>query len=139
MPRLDLKKLTVVLNVSLFLRFCLVGCSNVVVTLIAFSLLHSVLAINYLFASVLAYSLGIVNSFAWNKLWTFKMRGSNVKREFVRFMGVNLAGLGINSCFMLLLVGVVGVNALISQVIAVGLVFVFNFFLVRLMVFPRVS
>ena len=139
MPELGQKKMTVTLNINLFLRFCLVGCSNVVVTLTSFYVLHSILMINYLLASVFAYSLGIVNSFTWNRLWTFRVRGSNAKIEFFKFLLVNLIGLGINSCMMFFLVGIGGVNALISQVITIGLVLIFNFSLVRLWVFPRVS
>jgi len=131
--------MTVASNIRLFLKFCLVGCSNVIVTLTAFYILYNFFAINYLIASILAYSLGIVNSFTWNRLWTFRIRKSDVKREFARFLTVNLIGLGMNVCIMFLLVDVICANALVSQVIAVGLVLVFNFSLVRFWVFSSVS
>ena len=132
----NLRKMAAALSISLFLRFCVVGCSNVLVTLVAFYVLYNFLAMNYLIASVVAYSLGIVNSFTWNRLWTFRIRGSNAKIEFVKFLVVNLTGLGINSCIMLFLVGVIGVKAVISQIIAIGLIFILNFSLVKLWVFP---
>ena len=92
------------LNHIIFLKFCLVGCSNVAITLSSFYFFYSFLGINYLVASVFGYSLGVLNSFCWNKLWTFKVRGTDVKKEFLRFLLVNLMGLGLNSLIMLFLV-----------------------------------
>jgi len=131
--------MTIASNIRLFLKFCLVGCSNVIVTLTAFYVLYNFLAINYLIASIIAYSLGIVNSFTWNRLWTFQIRKSNVKREFIRFLTVNLIGLGMNALIMFLLVEIIGANAFVAQVVAIGLVLIFNFSLVRYWVFSSVS
>lgn len=131
--------MTVASNIRLFLKFSLIGCSNVIITLTAFYIMYNLLAFNYLVGSIFAYSLGIVNSFTWNRLWTFKKRKSDVKREFVRFITVNLVGLGMNACIMYLLVDVICTNPFLAQVVAIGLVLIFNFSLVRSWVFPSVS
>jgi putative flippase GtrA len=126
-------------NIRLFLKFSLVGCTNVIVTLTAFYILYDLLTFNYLVGSVFAYSLGIVNSFTWNRLWTFRTRKADVKREFVRFFTVNLVGLGMNACIMYLLVDIICTNAFVAQVVAIGFVLIFNFSLARYWVFPNVS
>jgi putative flippase GtrA len=60
------------------LRFCVVGGLNTFIDILAFNLLvwglptrNAALLIVY---NSLAYLIGAVNSFCWNKLWTFKQR-----------------------------------------------------------------
>ena len=60
-------------------RFGLVGVMNTVVTLAAIFILMEVFRLNYLLSNVCGYALGLVNSFLWNKLWTFKSNGPMLK------------------------------------------------------------
>lgn len=42
--------------------------------------------------AAIAFLLTMINSFLWNKFWTFNMRGSgDTKREYVRFFAVTLS------------------------------------------------
>src|ERR1700730_19362332 len=65
---------------SQLLRFCIVGGLNSFVDVLVFNLLlwglptqDSGLLVVY---NSLAYLIGALNSFCWNKLWTFKQRSS---------------------------------------------------------------
>ena len=79
------------------LRFIIVGLSNTVVTLAFFALLAKVLHVPDIPANAVAYVLGIVNSFLWNKYWTFGAKASGRGwREFGLFFLVNLPPLLVN-------------------------------------------
>ena len=48
-------------------------------------------------AAAIAASVAIVNSFIWNRLWTFEIRGTAERtRQLQKFVAVSLIGLGIN-------------------------------------------
>ncbi|MEZ0325714.1 MAG: GtrA family protein, partial [Fimbriimonas sp.] len=48
-------------------------------------------------AATIAAAFAIVNSFIWNRLWTFGITGKNERlRQFRRFLFVSLIGLGLN-------------------------------------------
>jgi putative flippase GtrA len=52
----------------------------------------------YLAANAIAVTAGILNSFIWNKRWTFSAGNSNrTRREAVVFVAVSVTSLGINT------------------------------------------
>ncbi len=78
-------------------RFLIVGLSNTAVDLIIFNLLRFIPGMPDVAAKAVSYFCGIVNSFFWNKYWTFNARGtSKGKREFAVFLAVNLPPLVVN-------------------------------------------
>jgi len=110
------------------LRFGIVGGLNTAVTLLIFYLLHHSLAINYLVASVMAYTAGIVNSYIWNRYWTFKSKTETIASEFSKFTILNLIGLALNTVFMAIFVEVGHLQPFTSQGISILLIFLLNFF-----------
>jgi putative flippase GtrA len=76
-------------------RFIIVGLANTAVDLVIFSLLRLVMP--DVAAKAISYCCCIVNSFVWNKYWTFGARGSaKGKREFLVFFAVNLPPMVVN-------------------------------------------
>lgn len=69
------------------LRYCLVGLLNTAVGYSVFAFLVYVILMSESAANVISYAIGIVNSFFWNKLWTFRSRG-DTRREFAVFLAV---------------------------------------------------
>ena len=54
-------------------------------------------------ANVIALSVAIVNSFTWNRLWTFpESRDGEASKQFVKFVVVSIVGLTINSIIFFL-------------------------------------
>lgn len=79
-------------------RFGLVGVANTVVdALVYFALSRGavVLVLPLAEAKAAGYLAGVVNSYYWNRRWTFRSRQSS-RRTFLPFLLTNLAGMGIN-------------------------------------------
>src|SRR5215469_7253345 len=86
------------------LRFCVVGGLNTFVDVLAFNLLvwglptqDSGLLVIY---NSLAYAIGALNSFCWNKLWTFKQRSRATNDQLARFALVTSLGIICNDAFL---------------------------------------
>ena len=86
------------------LRFCLVGGLNTFVDVLVFNLLvlglptqDNGLLVIY---NSLAYLVGAVNSFCWNKLWTFQQRSSTTNSQLARFALVTSLGILCNDAFL---------------------------------------
>ena len=78
-------------------RFGIVGVLNTVVDFGLLNVLYHVVGLPLLVANTISVSAGIVNSFLWNKHWTFSSGGwTQWRREAVVFVGVSFVGLLIN-------------------------------------------
>lgn len=115
---------------STFFRFALVGCINYLVSFVVFVLCYRFLPLSDLagmlgvllgfkvsgselgqlpdipsgaIANVIAYLAGMVNSFVWNKFWTFKNHG-NTGEQMVRFVVVNVVTLSLSTIAIYILV-----------------------------------
>lgn len=77
-----------------------------------------------------SFLVAVINSYLWNKYWTFKSKDSQATKEFSQFMFVSIIGLFINVGIATLVVNVIGpqggvapvtwanVGALVSVVIS---------------------
>ena len=69
------------------LRFAIVGASNTIVDFVVFFLLQPILGP---FAQIAGYAAGTVNSYYWNRRWTFATHKNQSKGEWIRFAVVNV-------------------------------------------------
>lgn len=68
-----------------FIKYCLVGVLNTLVTFGVIYLCKSFLGINPYVSNALGYICGVINSFLCNKSWVFRSKGG-YRREAVRFV-----------------------------------------------------
>jgi len=118
-----------------FTRFLMVG---TVGTFLDFSLLTLLKLLGFptLLANSLSFSVGVINNFTWNRLWTFAdAKGADWRRQLVQFLVVSLAGLVLNNTIVLLLENPFGTllgqpdyGYLPAKVIATGVVVFWNYF-----------
>jgi len=99
-----LTKRGIISQLAQMLRFCIVGGLNTFVDVLVFNLLvwglptqDSGLLVIY---NSLAYMAGAMNSFCWNKLWTFKQRSSATSDQLARFALVTCLGIISNDAFL---------------------------------------
>ena len=124
------------MNISIFnkqtviaqlLKFCLVGAFNTGIHYGVFLALLRLFGVHYLISSAAGYSCGVVNSFIWNKLWTFQVRGTRKDIEFAKFVLVNIVSLLINLGALKGFVTIFGIRPEWGQVFAIGFAMVVNF------------
>ena len=84
-----------------------------------------------IFASGIAFGVAVVNNYLLNRWWTFRSTGS-FAGEFLKFLIVSIAGLGLNELAFWLFRGQIGIGVLISQCLAILCVLPFNFIVNKL-------
>lgn len=90
---------------SRFLRFAVVGAVGAVVDFGSYTILHNLLGVNAVLASVLSFMAAIVSNFTWNRLWTYPdSRSKPVSKQLVQFTVVSGVGLAIRTPLFALLV-----------------------------------
>ncbi|NOZ13156.1 MAG: GtrA family protein [Acidobacteria bacterium] len=136
-----LKKKTDSMSIQFF-RYGLVGG---IAYLVDFGLLFvftEYAGISYLFSAALSFLAGLTVNYLLSILWVFKTRSvENRMAEFSVFTFIGLAGLGLNELLLWIFTGLMGWYYLLSKLAATPLVFLWNFFARRIVLFspPRRS
>jgi len=89
-------------------------------------------------AKGIAYAIGMVNSFFWNRSWTFGDNG-NVWRAAGLFTLTHVFALAINAGTMAFVLEVMQLPEIIALGAATGASFIWNFVLNKLVVFREVE
>ncbi|AKA70759.1 GtrA family protein [Clostridium scatologenes] len=118
-------------------RFSLVGISNTIIDFIIFTIFQGLIGVNYTISQVLGYSFGVVNSFIFNKKWTFQGGKSNKKiyNELFQFIIVNIISLAITVIFMKLLVKDFRLNVYLAKILVTFIAQITNFIAYKLWIF----
>lgn len=120
-------------------KFSLVGVVNTAIDVTLFALLVHVFQWEVLPANILSYSTGILNSFVMNKLWTFHDQRpfSHSLQPFVLFVVINISSLFLSTAVVWLFSHYLA--KLTAKLASVGVVFVWNYTLTRLLVFTTAT
>ena len=150
-------------ELSRFLKFSVVGALGAVIDFGVLNLLVQLAGFPKVLANVFSFTAAVISNFIWNRLWVYpETRGEPLRKQFVQFSVVNVAGLLINTVIFYgadrwflgevgLLAEPVGALALLigmehfdlayngAKVIATGVVLFWNFFINRLWTFRHVK
>ncbi|SKA95179.1 Putative flippase GtrA (transmembrane translocase of bactoprenol-linked glucose) [Caloramator quimbayensis] len=108
-------------------RFSLVGVINTLVDFAFFSILNG-FTINKMLCQFAGYSMGTVNSFIMNKLWTFEDRKKfKIKAQIIKFAVVNIVSLLISMFFINFFYSILGINVYVSKVLVTLITQLINF------------
>lgn len=109
-------------------KFILVGFLNTGIDFGILNLLMWVLGIYsgawIILLNIIAFSTATINSYFWNKFWTFKARG-NAGIQFIQFIAVSIIGVLINTIIVFLISTYIAPVFGISQALWVNLAKVF--------------
>ena len=146
-----------------FLKFCVVGVVGAVIDFGVLNLLVQLAGFPKVIANSCSFTVAVISNFIWNRLWVYpETRGEPLRKQFVQFALVNLAGLFINTAIFYAtdrwlfgeagflagpfgtLAGMIGMphfdlayNG--AKVVATGVVLFWNFFVNRLWTFRHVK
>jgi len=103
-----------------FIKFNLVGIMNTAVDFGVFMILNHYLGLVYTVSQVISYSCGMVNSYFFNKFWTFQKKEGFTAIEVIKFILVNLCSLGVSLLVLYILQSKWNWQVLPSKVLATG-------------------
>ena len=89
-------------------------------------------------ANIFGYGAGIINSFIWNKLWTFQVK-HETGAQFGRFLFLNFSCLVLSSASLFLFTDYLGFAYLPVWFITMGIVTLVNFFISKAWVFREIE
>jgi len=96
------------------------------------------LGMAYQGAAVAGFVGGVSTAYILSVRWAFSKRSiTNPQVEFLIFLGVGVAGLGLTEALLWLQIGVFGMGPLASKLVAAMGVFLFNFATRKALLFTR--
>lgn len=102
----------------------------------AFYIFDSVFSIHYMIATALAFVLSTFANWAFGRLILFREKmGQSTILELLKIYAVSVIGLLMNLLIMFIAVEKIGLNEMISKIIATCLVFVWNFLIRKLVIY----
>lgn len=141
------KKIPVIFQLA---KFVLVGAFNTFIDLGLLNLLMWIFALTsgwgFSFFKAVSFSLAAVNSYFWNKFWTFKKEETKTSpKEFLKFYLITGIGFFINISIASFIVNIIGsrfgigpeIWANIGAIIAVIIVAAWNFLGYKFIVFKK--
>ena len=111
-------------------RFAIVGVANTLVDFTVFTLLAQAAGVNVYLSQVLGYSAGILNSYTFNRSWTFRTEERFFSSTLARFLALNLS-------MLLFSTGILYLAKIPAKITATGVTMVVNFLVSRFWVFRR--
>jgi putative flippase GtrA len=118
-----------------FGKFMLVGVLNFLVDQGIFNLLNYVFLVNYILAKTISYSCGVINSYFFNRMWTFKQKLKYLSWDFAKFIFVNLISMGVSLLAMYIFVNRFMMPNWLASVLSTFFSFTVNFAGNKLLVF----
>ncbi|WP_276354065.1 GtrA family protein [Cohnella caldifontis] len=116
-------------------KFALVGVLNTGVDFAVFIVLVYGLGLNSALAQVISYCCGVANSYALNRIWTFRGAARGGFGEILRFLLVNGASFGAATAVLIGLLDGAGWPAYAAKLVSVLAAMAVNYAGTRLWVF----
>lgn len=91
-------------------------------------------------AAVAGFVTGVATTYVLSVRWAFRRRSiANVHVEFMIFLGIGVAGLGLTEVLLWLQISVLGSGPMVAKLVSAVGVFMFNFGARKLLLFTRRS
>jgi len=110
-----------------FIKFCVVGFSGMILDFGITWILKEKSRLNKYISNSIGFILAATSNYLLNRYWTFHSGNKQVATEYLSFMLIALAGLGLNNFVIYLLHDKIKLNFYFAKVLAVGFVTFWNF------------
>ena len=116
---------SIMMKTHLF-RFLFVGTLSTLINMGVFYLLFELLGIYYILSSVIAFLIGMLFGYFFNRKWTYS---SNVEinKEIVNYFLLYLLSLSIGICLLKFQVEFCEINVLIANLVVISFTTMINF------------
>ncbi len=110
-----------------FIKFGVIGFSGMIVDFGLTYLCKEKLQIQKYVSNTIGFTVAATSNWLLNRIWTFASNNPQILSEYLRFFGVSLIGLGINTLILWLLTDKAKLNFYLSKVGAIGITTIWNF------------
>jgi putative flippase GtrA len=107
-------------------KFGITGMSGMVLDFSLTWLFKDVLHVNKFLANAIGFSAAVMSNYYINRIWTFQNK-AKISTQLAAFITVSIIGLLLNSMVVYVFNNLLLLNFYLSKIIAVGLVFIWNF------------
>jgi len=112
-----------------FFKFAFVGGIGTIINVLLLYILTEKAGVYYLLSAIVSFLIAMTSNFILNKVWTFKENiRLNAKKKYFQFALVSIIALIVNLFFLYLFTEIFEIYYLISQVLAIGIALIINFF-----------
>ena len=121
-------------------RYGFVGGAAFLVDYGVLVLLTEVFGMHYLLSATISFILGLITNYLLSVVWVFNNRTlGNRWAEFTVFTIIGVIGLGLNALIMYVCTDKMGIHYMISKIISTVIVFFWNFFARKIVLFKAKS
>ena len=121
--------------ISQFIRYLFAGGSAFIVDFGALYILTEFFGIYYLVSGILSFILGILTNYIISIKWVFSKRKYNKTKERSYFLLIGITGLLLSGIFIWIFTDILAIYYLVSKIITTLIVFLWNFFAKKLILF----
>lgn len=122
------------------IRYGFVGGAAFLVDYGVLVLLTEVFGMHYLLSATISFILGLITNYLLSVVWVFNNRTlGNRWAEFAVFAIIGVIGLGLNALIMYVCTDKMGIHYMISKIISTVIVFFWNFFARKVILFKAKS
>ena len=114
-------------GVRQFIKFGIVGASSTVIDWGIYLLLTRLFGVFYLMAKILSFGVAVLNSYIWNRRWTFRSNDPAKLRQFIKFLTISIVGVVLNTLIMFIAVDKFKLHDIYGLVLATAIVMIWNF------------
>mgnify|MGYP000847457427 CR=1 FL=1 len=115
-------------SITQFIKYGTVGISNTLLTAFLIWFMLDIIKVSDFVANPIGYILGFINSYYWNKKWTFQNK-EHIKKTFIKFGVVFGISFGIQYILLYVLIHFSYLQSFYCQLISLVLYSVINFLL----------
>ena len=127
-------------DVSKIFKFGVVGCSGIIIDFSLTYLCKEKLRINKYISNAIGFSCAATSNFLLNNYWTFNENNESLLADrFFVFFIISLIGLGINSLVIALFINKFNFKFYAAKIVAVGIVFAWNFLMNNYITFGKIK
>lgn len=121
-------------SVGQFVRYLITGFSSFFLEYLLFFIMFKVMGMYGLTANSIAICIAFCYNFMLNRIWSFKSR-TPIQRQFVQYGALFLFNMAFSNGFIYAMSRWLGVSPLISKILAMGCIVIWNFVIYKVIIF----
>ena len=122
-------------DIRKFMKFGVIGVLNTLVDLGSYYVLNKIIGSGPYLSQVLSFLIAALNSFLFNKFWTFEKRNPVTRREAMRYLVTNAGYLTCSLLIMRVFIGVLGLDPFVAKFPTAAFMVFFNYLMGKIWVF----